>query len=158
MTHLDGTPLHKGFPAALFGPVSWEDWLEEFAEELRIFDLGEGFAQEEKSRILAQPGPSRAPELIFTGRSDHRTDLWHTGCMVCGSSRQNLEKDTDPELQLFFFVFGTYPFDSDVEDMVVVEQMIDLLGELPQEWQATWDRMREEAGDMMDFQGELDLS
>ncbi|GKZ84221.1 hypothetical protein AnigIFM56816_009542 [Aspergillus niger] len=136
VTHLDGTPLHKGFPAALFGPVSWEDWLEEFAEELRIFDLGEGFAQEEKSRILAQPGPSRAPELIFTGRSDHRTDLWHTGCM------------------LFFFVFGTYPFDSDVEDMVVVEQMIDLLGELPQEWQATWDRMREEAGDMMDFQGD----
>lgn len=57
--------------------------------------------------------------------------------------------------QLFFFVFGTYPFDSDVEDMVVVEQMIDLLGELPQEWQPTWDRMRAEAGDMMDFQGEI---
>ena len=73
-------------------------------------------------------------------------------------NQDEISKKILTELQLFFFVFGTYPFDSDVEDMVVVEQMIDLLGELPQEWQATWDRMREEAGDMMDFQGGLDLS
>ncbi|PWY83239.1 kinase-like protein [Aspergillus sclerotioniger CBS 115572] len=141
VTRLDGTPLHKGFPPSLIKPVNWEDWLEEFHEDIRILDLGEGFFQEEIAPQLAQPGPARVPELIFTETSDYRADLWRTGCM------------------LFFFVFGTYPFQSEVDDEVLVAEMVDLLGDLPEEWQPTWDDMQETFEEGMDFQGDeiLDL-
>ena len=53
-------------------------------------------------------------------------------------------------------MFGTYPFQSEVEDEVLVAEMVDLLGDLPEEWQPAWDEMQETFEEGMDFQGELE--
>lgn len=82
LVRLDGEPLAKGLPKHLVKAAEWDDWVDEDEEDLRIIDLGESFLQGAEPETLAQPGPLRAPETIFTERFDHRVDLWRAGCMV----------------------------------------------------------------------------
>jgi serine/threonine-protein kinase SRPK3 len=41
----DGKPLRTGLPTELVKAASWEEWIEEDDEDIRIIDLGETFCQ-----------------------------------------------------------------------------------------------------------------
>ena len=82
LIRLDGKPLDKGLPSHLVKTTSWDCWIDEDDEDLRIIDFGEAFLQNQKPTKLAQPGGLKAPETIFTDTFDHRVDLWRAGIMV----------------------------------------------------------------------------
>ena len=82
LTRVDGTPLANGLPSQLVKAAEWDDWIDEDDEDIRLFDFGESFFQGLEPKTLAQPGPLRVPETIFTDSFDYRVDLWRTGCMV----------------------------------------------------------------------------
>jgi hypothetical protein len=82
LARLDGKPLKKGLPSHRLETVSWDKWIDEDDEDLRIIDLGEAFIQGAEPTRLAQPGPLRVPETIFTKKFDYRIDLWRAGIMV----------------------------------------------------------------------------
>jgi hypothetical protein len=72
----------RGLPTELVKAASWEEWIEEDDEDIRIIDLGETFIQGAEPAKLAQPGHLKAPETIFTDTFDYRVDLWRAGIMV----------------------------------------------------------------------------
>jgi len=82
LVRIDGKPLDKGLPNQLVRTVSWDDWIDEDDEDLRIIDLGEAFLQGAEPKKIPQPGPLRAPETIFMDSFDYRLDLWRAGCVV----------------------------------------------------------------------------
>lgn len=82
LARLDGVPLPDNLPRQLVQAAEWVKWIYEDEEDIRLFDFGESFLQGEEPESLAQPGLLRVPEIIFTGRFDHRVDLWRAGCMV----------------------------------------------------------------------------
>lgn len=45
-------------------------------------------------------------------------------------------------LQIYLFIFGTYPFQYLGDDDVLVAQMIGLVEELPKKWKPKWEHMR----------------
>ena len=53
---LDSKPLDKGLPSHLIEAVSWDKWIDEDDEDLRIIDPGEAFIQGAEPSRLAQPG------------------------------------------------------------------------------------------------------
>lgn len=85
LARLDGSQLPDSLPETLVKATEWDDWVDEDEEDVRIFDSGESFLHGEEPERLAQPGPLRAPETIFTKFVDHRIDLWRSGCMVSDS-------------------------------------------------------------------------
>ena len=92
LVRLDGKPLDKGLPNQLVKAASWDDWINEDREDIRIIDLGEAFIHGAEPTTLAQPGPLRAPETIFAHSFDYRIDLWRAGIMV-GASPSELSKE-----------------------------------------------------------------
>ena len=62
--------------------MTWDDWIDEDEEDIRVIDLGEARLQVAAQKKLAQPGSLRAPEHIFTDSFDHRIDLWRAGIVV----------------------------------------------------------------------------
>ena len=82
LVRIDGKPVGKEFPKELTEAAIWEDWKDQDKEDLRILDFGESFRQGAEPTDIAQPANLRVPELIFTGRIDYRSDLWHAGMMV----------------------------------------------------------------------------
>jgi serine/threonine-protein kinase SRPK3 len=82
LARLDGKPLDKGLPKQLVKSASWDDWIDEYDEDLRLLDLGEAFRQGAEPTTLAQPSNLRAPETIFTDTVDYRIDLWRAGIIV----------------------------------------------------------------------------
>lgn len=92
LARLDGEPLGKSLPTHLIKATEWEDWIDEDDEDIRIIDFGEVFLQGKEPKHLAQPGPLRVPETIFTDRFDHTVDLWRAGCMVSGLAPPSLQK------------------------------------------------------------------
>jgi serine/threonine-protein kinase SRPK3 len=82
LLRLDGQPVDKGLPNQLVRAASWDSWFDEDDEDIRIIDMGETFLQGSEPPKLAQPGPLRAPETIFTDNFDYRIDLWRAGLMV----------------------------------------------------------------------------
>lgn len=82
LVRLDGKPLAPGMPEQLVQKTMWEDWIDEDEEDVRLIDLGEAFPLDKPPAKLAEPGGLQAPEGIFTGKFDHRVDLWRAGCTV----------------------------------------------------------------------------
>lgn len=78
----DGKPLGKGFPNQIVKAATWDNWIDEDDEDIRVIDLGETFLLVAEPNIIAQPGQLRAPETIFTNQFDYRIDLWRAGIMV----------------------------------------------------------------------------
>lgn len=79
-------------PKQLVRTASWDDWIDEDEEDIRLTDLGESFMHGNEPLKLGQPLGSEAPETIFTDSFDYRVDLWRAGCtvrlqcMICGMS------------------------------------------------------------------------
>ena len=42
----------------------WDDWIEEYEEDVRIIDFGEAFMHGQEPEKLAQPSALRIPELF----------------------------------------------------------------------------------------------
>ncbi len=93
LARLDKKPLDKGLPNQLVKTASWDEWVDENCEDIRIIDLGEAFLQGAEPATLAQPGPLRAPETIFTDSFDYRVDLWRAGIMVRGIPPEQSKKN-----------------------------------------------------------------
>ncbi|KPM36720.1 hypothetical protein AK830_g9868 [Neonectria ditissima] len=127
LAHADGKPLSPSLPKYLVESVDWEDWVDEDEEDIRLVDWGEAFAHGAEPTELAQPGDLRAPEIIFTGRFDHRIDLWRVGCTI------------------YFMIFAARPFWFLGDDTVLVAQMNNFIEEVPAEWQATWQQMKDKS-------------
>ncbi|KAH6839523.1 kinase-like domain-containing protein [Chaetomium sp. MPI-CAGE-AT-0009] len=128
LVRLDGKPLAPGMPEQLIKKAGWDDWIDEDDEDVRLIDLGEAFPIGAPPAKLAQPGGLQAPEVIFTGKFDHRVDLWRAGCTI------------------YSLVTGSRPFQYLGDMDVVVAQMIHFVEELPAEWQPQWERMKQTAG------------
>ena len=62
--------------------AAWENWTEEYEEDLRVIDFGEAFIHGKQPERLAQPDALRVPESIFTDNLDYRMDLWRIGIVV----------------------------------------------------------------------------
>ncbi|KAL1852185.1 Autophagy protein 5 [Paecilomyces lecythidis] len=82
LIRLDGKPLDLSLPKHLVKAASWDDWLDEDEEDIRIIDFGESFPKNTRVESLAQPGQLRVPETVFVGSFDYRVDLWRVGCIV----------------------------------------------------------------------------
>lgn len=82
LVRIDGGPVGDGMPKQLIGSTGWDEWVDEDEEDIRLIDWGQTFRCGKESAHLAQPGDLKAPEIIFTGRFDHRVDLWRAGCIV----------------------------------------------------------------------------
>jgi serine/threonine-protein kinase SRPK3 len=82
LVRYDGKPLDEGMASQLVKAASWEGWIEEDHEDLRILDLGEAFLKGTEPERLSQPPHLRAPETIFMDSFDSRHDLWRVGTMV----------------------------------------------------------------------------
>ena len=95
LARLDGKPLDEEVPSQLVKAAGWVSWIDEDDEDLRIFDLGEGFLKGAEPKMLAQPRDLKAPETIFTDSYDYRLDLWRAGIMVRTLRLKLLGKDTD---------------------------------------------------------------
>ncbi|PWY94241.1 kinase-like protein [Aspergillus sclerotioniger CBS 115572] len=121
LSRTDGQPLEKGVPRHLVKVANWMEWIDEDDEDIRILDLGE------KPIKLAQPGPLRVPETIFTECFDYKVDLWRAGCM------------------LYMFIFKTYPFHYWGKMSACSAQMIGFIEKLPIEWQPVWQHMRSDS-------------
>jgi len=50
--------------------------------DVKIFDLGASLPKDAVPDRLPQPADLRAPEVVFTGKFNHRVDLWCTGMTV----------------------------------------------------------------------------
>ncbi len=72
-------------PSQLVKAATWDTWIDEDDEDLRIIDFGETFKQGCEPVKLAQPGPLRVPETIFEDKFDYRLDLWRAGIVVSRS-------------------------------------------------------------------------
>ena len=82
---MDGKPIGEGIPVQLIKSAEWVGWPDEDDdddEDIRLIDLGEAFSQDAVPERLPQPGGLQAPETIFTGRFDHKLDLWRAGLIV----------------------------------------------------------------------------
>jgi serine/threonine-protein kinase SRPK3 len=95
LTELDGKPLDEGMPTQLAKTASWDEWVEEDDEDIRIFDLGEAFLKGAEPKMLTQPRQLKPPETILTDSYDYRVDLWRAGIVVRTFRLKFLGKDTD---------------------------------------------------------------
>ncbi|POR36997.1 Serine/threonine-protein kinase SRPK [Tolypocladium paradoxum] len=145
LARVDGGPLCPSFPKQLVKRVAWEDWIDEDEEDIRLLDWGEAFLHGAEPAKLAQPGDLRAPEVIFTGRFDHRIDLWRAGCTVCTTPVVWSTRCSDVSLprQIYSLVFAARPFQYLGNEAVLVAQMINFVEELPAEWQTTWQAIQD---------------
>jgi hypothetical protein len=82
LARLDGCPLGPGLPKQLVKAATWEKWIEEDEENIRLIDFGEAFVCGNAPSRLAQPSGLEVPETIFTANFDYRVDLWRIGCTV----------------------------------------------------------------------------
>ena len=83
LARADGKPLPPGLPTQLVRRVTWDEWIDEDEEDIRLFDWGEAFRHGAEPVKLAQPSDLKAPETILTDQFDYRIDLWRAGCTVC---------------------------------------------------------------------------
>jgi hypothetical protein len=93
LTYLDDRPFPLGIPEQLVEKTSWDDWIDEDEEDVRIIDFGQAFLHGAEPIDLAEPGDLQVPEKIFAGHFDYRVDLWRAGCTVTTSPPQNLLED-----------------------------------------------------------------
>lgn len=75
--------LRPNVPSQLIKAASWDNWIDEDHEDIKLIDLGEMFPIDRYPNSLAQPTSLKAPETIFTDTVDYRIDLWRVGCVVC---------------------------------------------------------------------------
>lgn len=78
----DASPLSPSDASEVVQRVSWDEWVDEDEEEIRLIDWGEAFPVGDIRHNPSQPRSLRAPEFFFRGHVDHRADLWRTGCVV----------------------------------------------------------------------------
>ncbi|OQE28558.1 hypothetical protein PENSTE_c003G08400 [Penicillium steckii] len=123
LTRIDGAPLENGLPSQLVKAADWTEWIDEDEEDIRLFDFGESFFHGHEPDKLAQPGPLRVPETIFTDSFDYRVDLWRAGSVI------------------YSFVFTAWPFSYMGGDEFLAFQMIDFVEKLPAEWEPKWKSM-----------------
>ena len=84
LVRVDGKPLAPGVPEQLIKKTLWESWINEddLKGDVRLIGLGQAFPFDKPPAKLAEPAGLQAPEGIFTGKFDHRVDLWRAGCTV----------------------------------------------------------------------------
>ncbi|KFY38574.1 hypothetical protein V494_04318 [Pseudogymnoascus sp. VKM F-4513 (FW-928)] len=121
---IDGQPLADGIPHYLVKSATWDGWDRECDEDFRILDFGECFVHGREPDIITQPGGLMPPETVLTEEFDYRVDLWRVG------------------IAIYSFVFGGLPFYSIGDRDNLVIQMIQFIGDLPQEWKPNFDRLR----------------
>lgn len=143
LERIDGTPLGNELPAQLIKAAEWTEWIDEDDEDIRLLDFGESFYQGQEPQKLAQPGSLRVPETIFTDCFDYRVDLWRTGCMVSKHIISLKEIYLRRyALQIYSFLFTTWPFWYLGEDEVLIFQMVGFVERLPAEWEPKWESMQ----------------
>ncbi|KAK3296451.1 kinase-like domain-containing protein [Chaetomium fimeti] len=123
----DGEPLAPGLPEQLVQEARWDDWSDEDEEDIRLIDLGESFPHATPPAKLAEPWGLQSPEGIFTGKFDHRVDLWRAGCTI------------------YFLVMALIPFNHLGDMNALVGQMIHFVEDLPAEWRPQWECMKQAA-------------
>ncbi|KFY92653.1 hypothetical protein V500_04103 [Pseudogymnoascus sp. VKM F-4518 (FW-2643)] len=128
LARIDGAPLRPGLPSQLVKAAEWDDWIDEYDEDIRLLDFGQSFTQGAEPERIAQPGALRVPETIFTDRFDYRLDLWRVG------------------IAIYSLVRGGLPFQQFFSDNELVAQMINFVGDLPAEWQQQYKDMCLKAG------------
>ncbi|KAL6713257.1 hypothetical protein ACLMJK_008722 [Lecanora helva] len=126
LVRLDGEPLSSSLPSQLVETARWSGWADEDEEDLRIIDLGLAFPEGEMDKEFAQSSTLRVPETIFNTSFDARLDLWR-----CSKRIYTLVLKQPP--------FS--PWFARTDELI--EQMIDLAGELPTEWQPEWAEIRQ---------------
>jgi serine/threonine-protein kinase SRPK3 len=82
LTRIDGMPIVDGIPKYLVRNASWDGWVNDDKDNLRLLDFGEYFVQGEEPEIITQPGGLMAPETVLTEVFDYRVDLWRVGMAV----------------------------------------------------------------------------
>ncbi|KAJ5920739.1 hypothetical protein N7454_009272 [Penicillium verhagenii] len=124
----DGKSLEKGQPTQLVKTAEWVNWIDEEEEDIRLIDFGEAFLQGDEPERLHQPGVLQVPETILAKSFDDRLDLWRLGLVI------------------YALAFTAYPFMYLGDDEYLVFQMIDLIGDLPVEWQTQWEELQAKSG------------
>ncbi|OBT68843.1 CMGC/SRPK protein kinase [Pseudogymnoascus sp. 23342-1-I1] len=121
---IDTQPLADGIPSYLVKSASWGGWVNEYDEDFRLLDFGESFVHGREPEIITQPGGLMPPETVLTEWFDYRVDLWRVG------------------IAIYSFVFGGLPFYciGDKDNLVI--QMIEFIGDLPQDWKPNFDSLR----------------
>lgn len=125
---LDGKPLDSHMPRQIMRSATWDDWVEEDYEDIRLVGLGSAIpgGSCSSSSTWNQVRGVRTPEAIFNGEFDYRADLFRVGCVIYTL------------LFAEYLVFG--------EPWEIIMCMINLIEELPTEWQPKLDKIKETYG------------
>ncbi|KAF9559504.1 kinase-like protein [Agrocybe pediades] len=124
---LDGQPLGPEVPPYTIPFVYfWNLGMDSLTDGAKILDFGEASLQDRPRTSLNTPPPFRAPEAMFNDQIGPPADVWAFGCTVfdlwCQGDHSGM-------------LFGQ-GFDRSVDG--TVQQMVHLLGELPDRWTKQW--------------------
>lgn len=126
--------------------AEWDGWIDEDEEDIRLIDWGESFRQGEEPERLAQPADCRAPETLFAEKIDYRVDLWRTGVVVrfhvdflqaCCNAYNSLV--------ISHGHWGKTFWARKYGNKYLVDQMINFVEDLPDEWRDQWLNMEDQS-------------
>ncbi|TKA76118.1 hypothetical protein B0A49_03666 [Cryomyces minteri] len=131
VSRIDGKPLGPGLPRYQVSSARFPSACYDREMNVKLVDFGEAFTSSDKPPTLHTPLVFRAPEVIFDDEWDHRVDLWSMACTM------------------FELVVGFPMFDSVMTNKdIVIEQMIERVGDLPGRWKAKWNPAKKEPPDV----------
>ena len=140
----EGRPLAVGMPRYLVWPATIRIEDSSLENPTKLIDFGESFMPFDKPTTLHTPLAVRAPELLLEQDWNIRVDLWSLGCMV--SCSRKLDRGFAVlKIQIFELVAGQPLFSGIMarkED--IIQQMVNTMGKLPEEWQIRWQSMLKE--------------
>ncbi|KAG9511646.1 kinase-like protein, partial [Aureobasidium melanogenum] len=131
----DEGPLPPGIPRYLVWPADTPADKASLETSIKLIDFGESFLPGNRPQTLHTPLALRAPELLLGHEWDSRVDLWASGCAM------------------FELVVGQPPFSGTMAQKGdIIQQMVHTVGDLPAEWQSSWDSMlKQEPVDEMNY-------
>jgi serine/threonine protein kinase len=134
------SPTKLSAPKYLVYPVDWSSVALHFmSEHACIIDFGESFEASHPPEDLGIPGSYQSPELILDKTVGFGCDVWALGCTL-------FEIRTGRKLFC--------PFDDDPDNYL--DEMVLLLGKLPEPWwSTTWEMRKKWYQDETDSQGRV---
>ncbi|KAH6880070.1 kinase-like domain-containing protein [Thelonectria olida] len=132
-------PKSPHLPKHLVSRASFSGWGEDGWEDIRIVDWHGSFPVDEPrcGKDVPQNRSLFSPENFFASTLGPKHDFWGAGCVI------------------YYLFFQELPFSYMYTDYAFLESIIRKLGPLPEGWQARWEEMRNENGEVSHQLGEV---
>ena len=131
-------PVAGSFPRYLVYPVDWCKVSTSYiSSNIVLIDFGQAFRMSQPPKDIGIPRPYRSPELLLDHTVGSCCDIWALGCTIF----------TIRTGRVFFDAF-------DDDDDEYLEDMVTLLGKMPEPWWSDWSLRKEVFKDETDEDGQ----